>query len=304
MYAFNNLMVGLDFTSMDRTLIEYTASIVERIDPTRIYFVHVQPNLDIPDEAREFLLQPDVPVDEQLAADMKDEVAKYFVNAQDYEIHYEVIEGRPTREMLRWAHIKQIDLLIMGRKLRRDGSGVVSEILARKVMCSVLFVPDGASFHLDRLLVPVDFSEYSKMALEEAAVIVGHNPNAVVHTAYAFQLPSGYYYSGKTAEEFSEILKNNAMQRFEKFTAEFSNLKLEPSFQLDPHDNPAEFLHERAQAVKADLIIAGARGRSMAAAFLLGSVTEKLLRLDTDIPLLIVKRKDKAFNIWDTIKAI
>jgi nucleotide-binding universal stress UspA family protein len=48
----------------------------------------------------------------------------------------------------------------------------------------------------------------------------------------------------------------------------------------------------------------GAKGRSAAAAIFLGSVTEKLLRINYDIPVLIVKEKGKHFTFLDFINNI
>ena len=71
--------------------------------------------------------------------------------------------------LLRVAH-DELDVVVVGRRLPSEqvGIGAAFSKLARKCPCSVLVVPSHARVHLSRMLVPVDFSEHSKLALEQA----------------------------------------------------------------------------------------------------------------------------------------
>ena len=88
----------------------------------------------------------------------------------------------------------------------------------------------------------------------------------------------------------------------EKHDVEHTHIK--PVFKYDSEGSPANLANETAHQENADVILIGARGRTAATAIFLGSVTEKLLTLDSDIPLLIVKDKKKTFDFLELLKKI
>ncbi len=300
-------MVGLDLSLMDKTLIEYTAFLSYYFRPEKIYFINVQPDLDIPDELREEFPGFDQPRDELIKVEMKEKVASFFPDHKDFDIEYEVIEGSARKEMLHWSHVKNIDLLIAGRKKDLKGSGMIPQQLARKVSCSVLFVPEKAKMSIRNILVPIDFSEYCSMALEEAHEIAKIDKEVKIHLQHAFEVPMGYSKTGKTEEEFAEIMKRHASKRMKKFLEETG--KNADSYQLiysfnQEHQSAADLINKAAHDMSADLIIIGARGRTALTALFLGSTAEKLITRDSDIPLLVVKHKAKTFSFWEMLESI
>ena len=50
MNTLNRLMVGLDLTTMDDTLIRYAAFFCHKLHISKIYFIHVQKSLDLSEE--------------------------------------------------------------------------------------------------------------------------------------------------------------------------------------------------------------------------------------------------------------
>jgi nucleotide-binding universal stress UspA family protein len=60
--------------------------------------------------------------------------------------------------------------------------------------------------------------------------------------------------------------------------------------------NAAKAMREFGWKHKTDLIVVGSKGKTAAAAVLLGSVTENLIRM-TNTPLLAVKRKGETMNL-------
>ncbi|MEM6262798.1 MAG: universal stress protein, partial [Bacteroidota bacterium] len=283
MYNFKRWMVGLDFTVMDQTLIEYTAFLAHFIRPDKIYFVNVQEDLDVPDDLRREFEALETPRDELLCKEMEEEVLKYFPSYKDYDGEFQVIEGSPMKEMLRWTHIKNIDLLITGRKKVMNGSGVVPQQLARKISCSILFVPEEVEYSLNNLLVPTDFSDQSMMALEVAASIARRNDQANLYSLHCYTVPKGYYRTGKTEEQFAAIMLKHAKNNCSRFLKKFSNegeesVEVEPLFVYDEQRHHAgQLINEQAKAVNADMVVIGARGRTDFAAIFLGSTAEKLL---------------------------
>jgi len=300
-------MIGLDFTTMDEVLIEYTAFLVYYVKPEVIYFVNVQEELEFPEELQGQFPELDSPVDEQLEQEMKEKVAKFFPEYRSYEVHFEVVEGLPKKEILKRTHIKNVDLLIVGRKQQPHGSGMIPRQLARKVSCSVLFVPEKVKFSLRKILVPVDFSKYSTMAAEEAIDLVNIDEDSELIVQHVYKVPYGYYKTGKTEAEFAGIMKKHAAEKCDAFVDKIAKdgVKITQEYSYDhERKSPARLIHQFADEHEVDLIMVGARGRNVTTAILLGSVAEKLLNYLDDKPVWIVKRKDQSFSFLDVIDAL
>lgn len=307
MYNYKRIMVGLDLSLMDKTLIEYTAFLSYYFRPEKIYFVNVQPSLDIPDELREAYPEFDQPKDELIKSEVREKIVSHFANYKDFDIEYKVIEGSPGKELLHWAHVKNVDLFITGRKQELQGSGMVPQQLARKISCSVLFVPEKVTMSLRDILVPVDFSDYSNLALEEAKAISKIDSAVKIHLQHSFEVPMGYSKTGKSEEEFAHIMEKHAHTRMMKFLEEgkHSSDRIEHVFTFNRERlSPADVINDTAHEEKVDLIIIGAKGRTALTALFLGSVAEKLINKDSDIPLLLVKHKAKSFSFWEMLSTI
>lgn len=306
MYSYKRVMAGIDFSPMDKVIIRYVSFIGKLINPEKIYFINFQKNLDVPEDIREKYPELNRPLDEKFKEQMAMEVRSNFKNHENYDIEYNVKEGVPIEEMLRWGHIKNIDLLVAGRKSIHEGSGDLPKRMARKGMCSILFIPQTAKERLEHIFVSVDFSENSRLALEEAWHLAEKTRTAKIYCHHAYQLPIGYYSTGKTEAEFAQIMRDHAISKYKDLLRELKipDSRIEPIFELQDKSSVAAMISNTAHDKKADLVIVGAKGRTDAAAILLGSVTEKLITECEDIPLLVVKQKGKSFSFYDFIKNV
>ncbi len=306
MYSYKRVMAGIDFSPMDKVIIRYISFIGRLVKPEKIYFINFQKSLDVPEGIREKYPELNRPLDEKFKEQMEKEVRSNFKDHENYDIEYNVKEGVPIEEMLRWGHIKNIDLLAAGRKSIHEGSGDLPKRMARKGRCSVLFIPQTAKERLESIFVPVDFSENSRLALEEAWHLAEKAGTAKIYCHHAYQLPIGYYSTGKTEAEFAQIMQDHAVNKYKDLLRQLNipDSRIEPIFELQGKSSVAAMVSNAAHDKKASLVIVGAKGRTNATAILLGSVTEKLITECEDIPLLVVKQKDKSFSFYDFIKNI
>lgn len=306
MSNYKRILAGIDFTEMDKAVIRYLSFLCGIIHPEKIYFVNIQRNLDVPEGIREKFPELSRPQDEKLKEEMTQLVQANFSGYENFEIEYDVIEGSPLPEMLRWAHIKNVDLTVVGRKAESKGSGVLAQQMARKGMCSVLFVPESAHAKLENIFVAVDFSENAKQALEQGWKLASINSNVKLLCYHTYNLPLGYYKTGKTDEEFAEIMRANSEEKLHEFIIELKIPKerVISIFELEAKLSVGEMITKSAAQHKADMLLVGAKGRTDLTAIFLGSVAEKLIKLNDNIPLLVVKRKDKSFNFLDFIKNV
>jgi nucleotide-binding universal stress UspA family protein len=307
MYQIKKLIVCLDQSALDATLVRF-ASFISKVNQTKkIYFTNVIRNLNIPkDVLEEFPHLIDNMVEER-KAQMKEVVEKNFGNDENVEFSYVVKEGQLSKKILKLAHEKSADMILVGRKVTLPGTGVVSQRLARRASCSLLIIPEKAEPKMEKLLVPSDFSDYSKDAMEEAIMIVEkYGGNTEIVCQNVFTVPSGYHFTGKSYQEFTAIMLMHAEINFKKFIRKIDtkNIKISPVYTQDEDDDPVEDILAKAKEIKADAIIIGAKGRTAATALFIGSMAERLIQLNDEFPLLVTRPKGKNAGILDYILEI
>jgi nucleotide-binding universal stress UspA family protein len=291
MYRYKRLLVGLSLANQDGTSISYAAMVSQLAKSEKVYFVHVARSFDIPEElAREY---PDLiqPVDEATERAMRELVSKYFDGNPEAQIEYEVEEGSLLVELLRRAKQLQIDLIIMRKRRKPTTSGTLLEKIARKAPCSVLFT---------NILVPIDFSENSADAMDVALAFASASGIKKIYCVHVYEVPIGYYKTGKSYEHFAKIMKGHAERQYRDFMdkIDLKGVSVIPAFELAKQERKG--IEAAVREHQADLLIMGARGRKAGAGVLLGSVTEDLIRA-SNVPLLAAKKKGTGMRILDAL---
>ncbi len=307
MYLIKKLIVCLDQTPLDQTLIEYAVFIAKVNQAKKIYFTNVIKNLSIPKEVlEEFPNLIENMINERKEA-MEAMVNEFFPEIKGLAISYVVKEGNLAKKVLKLAEEKSADMILIGRKVELPGTGVASQRLARRASCSLLIVPEGSKPRISKLLVPSDFSDYSKDALEEAITIVArYGGNAEIVCQNVFTVPTGYHFTGKSYEEFTEIMKMHAEINYRKFIRKIDTkgIKIVPIYTKDDDDDPVQEIVNKALEIEADAIIIGAKGRTAATALFIGSMAERLIQFNDSLPLLVTRPKGRNAGILDYILEI
>ncbi|MTI23132.1 universal stress protein [Fulvivirga sp. RKSG066] len=303
MYSIKRILVALDLSELDEMLIAYAANMAEILATEKVYFFHVAKSLELPERVSEKYPDLLAPLDESLRNDLTKKIDAQFKAACDYQI--EIKEGNPADQIMRWSDIKEIDLIMVGRKLQLRGQGVLPGKLARVAHCSVLFVPENSQPKIDKIVIPVDFSRNSNLALEMALEFKKATSSQLI-LQNTYTVPWGYHSLGKSYEEFAEIMKEHAhedaIQFLKRKDIDESSITLELS--LDKEESPAERAYEIATKHSADLVIMSSKGRSGIAQLLLGSVAEKMIKLDATIPLMVVKNKNDNMGFFEALMKI
>ncbi len=307
MYQLKKIIVGLDLTELDDTLVKYASFIAKTSSTKKVYFVNVIRNLNIPKEVLKDFPDMIEKMIEERQQKMKTIVEKNFDLSLGVELSFTVKEGQLAKKLLKLSEEKSADLIIVGRKSTLVGSGVVSNRLARRASCSLLIVPEGASPKVEKLLVPSDFSEYSQIAIEEAITIVEKNGGtAEIICQNVYSVPSGYHFTGKSFEEFASIMQTHAEINYKKFIKkiDLKQVEIKPIYSRDDDDDPVEDIYQKAKELEVDGIIIGAKGRTATIALFIGSMAERLIQVNNTIPLLVVRPKGKNAGILEYILEI
>lgn len=301
MYPIHKILVCLDLTEVDPYLLKFVSYISQVSSSQKIYFASILKPVNIPEEISKKYPELITYSEKERKKKMEEEVSLHLDTSQEgLECIYEVRHGQKAKKILQLTRELGIDLVIMGKKKPKEGSGVLAQRLARRVACSLLIVPAGFDQKIRKLLVPVDFSDYSKIAVEEAITIAGTRDHSVeIVCQNVYHVPAGYTYTGKTFREFAKIMEKNAEKDFKNFIQKVDTrgVKITPVYSLDAYDDPVREIYKKSKVIRADLVVIGARGRTPATALFLGSMAERLIRKGFKIPLLIVRPKGKNAGI-------
>ncbi len=301
MKFFSKAMIGLDLTEMDDILIKKTAVFIKFLGIQKCYFLHVAKHLEIPQNILDQYPNLTSAADESIEAVFQSKLKEYnFPEEIETEVFVEE-GGHPLDTFLRWAKIKDVDLVIMGRKDNLSGNGVLADGVAKKSPCSVLLVQETRPIKFPKkILIPTDFSAHNHMIYEFAELITDQL-NAELVPMHIYEVPHGYSKTGKSYEEFAEIMKENAQEDFRKFVSKHNHPELKCEMILNEGKNPGVIILEFAREIDADMILLGSRGRTTSAAILLGSTAEKLIHANKYLPMLIFKKKGETMGFFDAL---
>lgn len=300
MYRYQRLLVGLNNSSIDKTILAYAGLVSRMAKVEKIIFFHVLEAQETPKSISPECSLAFDPSGCMTLQGMEGMVEKYWKGPSETEKIHKIIEGNPLTEIIRLTREESIDLILVGRKKEKEIRGKLPIHLTRKAPCSVFIIPEGSPSRITNILVPVDFSDDSRAALEVAirAAIAGGRKK--LHALHVYQVPIGYNKSGKSYTEFAKVMKQNAAEELEEFIQpmDLGGIAVQPLFVLSDH--PAKAITAAVKKNLSNLIVAGTRGKSGGAFLLLGSVTERLIET-TNVPLLAVKQKGANLGFIDAL---
>jgi len=287
--------MAVDLSSHDDQLFAYTQLLVDKIGAEKIYLLHVIPNpilLENPVSSYRNLLSTDNRIDENVKNLLNKKVDQYF-NSDKLKVEIEVVEGAPYKELLQFAEGKEIDLVVVGKKKASEGSGITAKRLVRKTKASVLFVPDDVNAEFKSILVPVDYSDHSAKALRLSLLLKEQSQNELeVEALHVTRLlPMDNHYGLSRNQVYIDTLLENSKKSFDTFIRKESFDKALFSQEVIPvrFNNIGEDIQSFAKRHDLDLIMIGANGHSAFDSVVFGSVTEQLVNLPMDIPILVLR---------------
>ncbi|MEO0341407.1 MAG: universal stress protein, partial [Bacteroidota bacterium] len=235
---------------------------------------------------------PEYPIDEKVSDKINLDLTEVFGEQPPFATKVEVREGQPLAKLLHWVDIKEIDCVVVGRKQQSEGSGITARRVAREAKSNILFVPDAPLRYVRKILVPIDFSENSARAVQQAYAWKLRNPDIQIQGLYLIDLPpTDYYLRPVPRSGFQDILKSSAESAFKKFVKRnnLADVPIDMVYIDNMYSNVAHHIDEFAKKNGADMIVVGAQGHNRLNRFVFGSVTERLAERNHEIPLMIIR---------------
>jgi nucleotide-binding universal stress UspA family protein len=136
----------------------------------------------------------------------------------------------------------------------------------------------------------------------ELALEISKVDHSTIETIHFYGVPLGYNKTGKSYNKFADIMKNIAKNDFGAFLKKHTlSPDISCEFVLSEHGKYPEHIYDYAEKNEIDLIVIGSRGRTDISSLVMGSVAEKLVYLEGQIPMLIVKEKGENMSFLEVL---
>ncbi|NBC87620.1 MAG: universal stress protein [Bacteroidetes bacterium] len=302
------ILVPTDFSSCAEHALTKAVDLAERFDAT-LHVLHVVDELDpefyAVDDAQEKAVQIRTRIREEAQARLDDLVP----DGQSIEINTAVsvhLSFDVAATIHDYIDEYGIDLVVMGthghRNIERLMLGNVADKLVRHARCPVITVNEEVPWMegekgrlVEDVLAPVDFSEHSKQAVRTAkdfAAAYGARlhllfvaEKRVVPTFSDTGLP------GVGVVEMNEEIVSNAEEALRQLAANVGGPDVKITTAVK-HGRVAESVIDYAEREGAQLIVMATRGLSGVERFLLGSNTERIVRV-AQCPVLTMLTEEK-----------
>ena len=242
-------------------------------------------------------LNPDYPVNQQYLADLLKNASSQLddlkgrAERRGIAITTRMASGIPSEEVIAAAQAEDSGLIVVGTRgktgLAHVLLGSTAERVIRGAPCPVLTVrtepadnEDGSVLSrpvtLERILVPVDFSDCSLDALQYAVVVAQQAQASLMllhvlePVSYGLDFDLGHFRS-------REDVRESWTKRLEKLAATHQHPHMPIEYRLRG-GFPSDSILDAAKTLPCDLIVMGTHGRRGISHTISGSVAEAVLR--------------------------
>jgi nucleotide-binding universal stress UspA family protein len=217
------------------------------------------------------------------------------VPAQWGRVQSQLVKGRPATAITRFARRHRCDLIVMGcrglTEFRSFLLGSVSRRVLTEAPCSVLVIKRRVK-SLQNVLIGVDGSKDARAAVE---LLLRLRPPKEINATVVSVVPPLPLETDVAPEELLTVVED-VRRPLEKHAYEIAEQSADRLRQAGAkatasavHGHVGRELVELARLSKADLILVGSRGLTGSARYLLGSVSETVVKY-ADCPVLIFRR--------------
>lgn len=212
-------------------------------------------------------------------------------------VNLAVRKGDPGTQVCEFAQVIGCKLIVVpshGRHgLSRLLMGSVAERILRHCQCSALVLrrtkeattvatPPGDFFPRKLVVVPIDFSDASTLAIESAAEVAANRDSIHIVSIVPPLVLSEW---GETGISSDEDRVNRCREYMSRYLTEHGHGSLQTHVCVG---DPGTMIVDYAAKVNADLIVMPSHGRHGLERLVLGSTTERVLR-HSEVPVLVLR---------------
>lgn len=300
MKRYRRLLVPLALNDADGPAITWACEVARLAGSEEAVFLHAAEVREIPEAAKQkypWLLEP---LEATLTKRLEETVAAQWEGPDETKLFFSVRQGTsPSTEVLKAALEYESDLVIVARE--SFGANLAVR-LARKAPCSVMTVPEGESEGLSSVVVPNDFSEYSKAALDVALAFAEAKGLDGIDSVHVYHVGDYAHRATLPQSELEAMERAHAQQRHAAMVADCDDRGLRVRRHEIHHRSVTGGLYAFVHEHGSSLIVTGSRGRNTMTAMLLGSNAEELLRT-ARVPVIAAKIKGTGQKLLEALLA-
>ncbi len=219
---------------------------------------------------------------EKILADIKE-----IADKEKQHIHTIINQGSPSNTIVDIANDENYNLIVMGRYGRSNfDRALMGSVTARVVAscnCDILIVPKNTQVKFGKVLLAVDNSKYSDIAVQKAFSFAQKHNSKLVIISVIDITDEFFVQAPDVVNELIQKAKDHLLNIKEK--AEENGIETEI---LIREGRVHEEIQKEAIKQNADLIFMGSYGRTGLKKFFMGSAVEKVIG-STSIPLFVAK---------------
>lgn len=280
------ILVAVDLTDMDETVIRYAHFLKEQLNLNIIHFVHNIKIYDVDEALQDLLGEKDIKT--IIEKNLKSKISKVFKEDSTYTLN--ILEHDSTEYSLKnWAEQNEVNTILLGFKAAESGTAAMSQKLIRIFKGDVILVPAAAPLRWNRILVPTDLSAPFQLVVRKLQRLQQLDPQPEIRIVKSFSIPSLFFpfIDDKKAieqthkhidKQYAEVIKKYSINENYSFIARYQ----------DDH-SVVDIIQKESKSFNADLIIMTAKGASKIASIFIGSTINELINTDPFQVIYILK---------------
>jgi len=286
MRKLSNIGLFIDLSDLDVLLLQYIKKLDEVFQFDRLTLIHFVALEEVSKEIGDMLPYLDKSLDEILEEEVLEKVVEVF-GEQKSSIQTKIYSGGQLDQLVEWVDAQKFDLVLLGKKSVHGGTGVFSSKVLRLTASDTLFIPETAKARIDKIALPLDFSDYTEGVVSLAKSLAAHT-GASILPVHVLKVGRQYFPYIRKSSEFHETLHKKAVSHYQKLKKKEG---LPDSLEIiQGQDEPvSRSIYDYAIRKGADLIVLGNKGKTDDDTLLIGSVAERMIASDKHLPVLIVK---------------
>lgn len=284
----NKVAVFVDLSEMDEILLRYVKKLDEQFQYNEISIIHYV-NLEIvPASLGELIPKSGKTLDDILIEELNQKIQDEF-DLGNKKISIQIFSQGKFDAFVDWVDTQKFDLLFLGKKSIYEGTGGLSSKITRLSHTSTFLVSEGSKPKLEKILIPLDFSSYTKYTIEMGEKFAKRTKSEI-HTLHVLRTGSQYFPYIPNSKDYEKGQIQKAVNEYAKWKKKFPFLEeLHTIAKKNLH--VSKVIYDYAVIQNVDLILLGQKGNNDEDDLLIGSVTERLISSDKSIPVLVVKKR-------------
>ncbi|NKI26967.1 universal stress protein [Arenibacter sp. 6A1] len=280
-----SLMVALDLTKMDPILLRYVSFLCRVWKIKHLYFTHNIKQSQLYNLYEDFL-KDGITIEDIVGRELERSIEVNYTGTAPHSLL--ISSDNYTESVLtELAQEYNIDVVVTGNKDELQGTGALTQKLVRMLESNLLLVPEETKHHLNKVLIPTDFSADSAKSFLAARSIVESTKGEVV-ALHVYNIPS-FFFPYIDTQKAIDKTKKHLHHKFEQFSKKHRLPNYVRFQHIDREElSVVDVIEQQAEKDDFDIVVLSARGGNNFTSLFIGSITNDLLLRNRNMPLLVI----------------